>query len=212
MTVLLPSKILVPYVEAYYISPYQKQNSPVVRFSATSTSYIKLSPVSAIVSGQATNRVIKLDQILGHTATELTERVIEETSPLGQVRCLERTLTRLIEKSYDSSDLIGPQAIAILRQLPTTPISKLAEELGYSSRQLQRRLDHSVGLSPRLLKRISRFEQALELVQVLSQHGDINWSTIALACGYSDQAHFIREFHEFSGSTPTLYLSSLRAN
>ena len=54
MNVILPGKILAPYVEAYYVSSDLGQASPSTHFPAISTSYIKFSPTSAVVSGQAT--------------------------------------------------------------------------------------------------------------------------------------------------------------
>jgi AraC-like DNA-binding protein len=108
--------------------------------------------------------------------------------------------------------LIEQQAVAVMRQLPATPIAQLARELGYSSRQLQRKLNDFVGLSPRLYKRICRFEKALALIHAALSLKPIRWSALARACGYSDQAHFIRDFHELAGCTPAQYLTSLSAN
>lgn len=248
MKVFLPSKALAPYVEAYYLSPNLRQNGSTPCFPAISTSYVKLSSVSAVVSGQTTkptvadsefgdmtglgvklcagafyalfglpaseltNQVIRLDEVLGRTTTELVEQLAAEASPADRVRSLERTLLHCVQRAHQRDDLIAQQLVAALRRLPAMPISKLAEELGYSARQLQRKLNAVVGLSPRLYQRICRFEKALDLIHASPEANKISWVTIALSCGYSDQAHFIRDFHEFAGCTPGRYLASSYVN
>lgn len=246
--ILFPRGALVPYIEVYYLSSDSGQDALTTRFSAISTSCIKFSSVTAVVSGQATkpttlgaefgelvglgvklrpgafhalfgipaceltNQVIGLDEVLGRTATELIEQLAEEGDPAGRVRCLEQALIPFAQRSQRRESMIEQRVVAVMRQLPARPIAKLAEELGYSSRQLQRKLNNIVGLSPQLYQRLCRFERSLDLIHAAAGAKRINWSSIAHACGYSDQAHFIRDFHEFAGCTPSRYLTSSYVN
>jgi AraC family transcriptional regulator len=43
---------------------------------------------------------------------------------------------------------------------------------------------------------------------VLRRAEEPNLATVALACGYADQAHFTREFVRITGMTPKTYLSA----
>ena len=53
-------------------------------------------------------------------------------------------------------------------------------------------------MAPKLLARILRFQRAVGLMEQ-----PLGWAEIALACGYYDQAHLIRDFKQFAGSSPS---------
>ncbi len=59
------------------------------------------------------------------------------------------------------------------------------------------------------MARLVRFQRAAHLLQ---QPGHRSLVSIALSCGYYDQAHFNREFRELAACTPTVYLAQLRAD
>ncbi|WP_168208818.1 AraC family transcriptional regulator [Chitinophaga sp. XS-30] len=82
-------------------------------------------------------------------------------------------------------------------------IRKISRACNISERQLERRFKACNGYSPKQFLRISRFEKSLLL---LRNGGFGKLSDVAHALNYSDQSHFIREFREFSGHTPTEYL------
>jgi AraC-like DNA-binding protein len=65
----------------------------------------------------------------------------------------------------------------------------------------------AVGMPPKLFARIVRFDAALDMLRRRAG----SWAAIANGCGYYDQAHFIREFHEFAGVTPTQFVAEERS-
>ncbi len=90
----------------------------------------------------------------------------------------------------------------LLQQLQARPVlpsaAALADETGIGLRTLQRRFMEHVGVSPRQHLRWLRFERARQLLS----RRDHRSADIAMAAGYSDQAHFVREFRRFAGVTP----------
>jgi AraC-like DNA-binding protein len=76
-------------------------------------------------------------------------------------------------------------------------VEALAAEIGCSRRHLDTGFREQVGLTPKLLGRILRFQHAV----ALSGTGP-GWAEIAQRCGYYDQAHLIRDFNQFAGSSP----------
>ena len=75
---------------------------------------------------------------------------------------------------------------------------------GMSRRHLERRFQEVVGLSPKRFARITRFQHALRIFEqgASGQRG----AATAAACGYADQAHFIRDFGELAGCSPEAHL------
>jgi AraC-like DNA-binding protein len=78
-------------------------------------------------------------------------------------------------------------------------IRDIASEIGWSERHLARRFAIETGVAPKTVARILRFEAARRLA---AQGGAGGWAEIALAAGYADQAHLIREFGRLGGLSP----------
>jgi AraC-like DNA-binding protein len=108
------------------------------------------------------------------------------------------------ENTVRGSDLvIAESARRITLAKGALDLAALARELGLSIRQLERRFLAAVGLSPKLFCRIQRFNNVF---QVLGQPS-CNWVETAVACGYYDQAHLIRDCKDLSGNTPATLLA-----
>ncbi len=79
-------------------------------------------------------------------------------------------------------------------------VGELAQEAGQSKRSLQRKLGEA-GLSFSSLIRIVRIHEACSLLA----EGDASITSIAFCTGFSDSAHFSRDFRASMGMTPTDY-------
>ena len=86
-------------------------------------------------------------------------------------------------------------------------VEQLTDEFALSARMLQRLFQRYVGISPKWMIQRYRLHEALaQLATVV----DPDWPSFALALGYSDQAHFIRDFQTLIGKTPVNYWKSHR--
>ena len=79
-------------------------------------------------------------------------------------------------------------------------IRALADELGCSHRHLIALFRDQVGVTPKLLARIVRFENVLAH---LREDTPASFAELAAACGYHDQSHLTRDVRQFAGVSPT---------
>jgi AraC-like DNA-binding protein len=82
------------------------------------------------------------------------------------------------------------------------PVSDLAAGAGVSERQVERLFERHLGIPPKTVGRVVRFQKALR--SLMADPGG-SLGEIAAAAGYYDQAHFIRNFRLFSGGVPRGY-------
>lgn len=85
----------------------------------------------------------------------------------------------------------------------TLRMADMANKLGVSERTLRRDMSRFVGLSPKMLARILRFQRTLVS---LRSSTPLDLCTTALESGYTDQSHLGREFRELAGLSPAAYL------
>lgn len=79
-------------------------------------------------------------------------------------------------------------------------IAELTQELGWSRKRLVARFRDEIGLPPKSVAKLLRFERARELA------GRMSWAEIAFECGYYDQSHLINDFRGVTGRTPETFL------
>ena len=116
---------------------------------------------------------------------------------------VQRALARWVECTR-IDPRIAHAARLVARSGGRLSIDRLAIEAGLSCRQLERRFLDQVGVTPKRLARLTRFQRALGLLD--STGATRRVADTAAACGYADQAHFVRDFQRLAGCAPSRYL------
>jgi len=78
------------------------------------------------------------------------------------------------------------------------PVHALARNIGFSRRHFGERFIAEFGIAPKAAARVFRFERACRLFL----HSPRRSVDVAIACGFHDQAHMVREWHAMAGCTP----------
>jgi AraC-like DNA-binding protein len=84
---------------------------------------------------------------------------------------------------------------------------RIAGAVGLSRRQLGRLFQERIGLPPKSLGRLGRFQRAL---RALDGNPRSRLASVATRAGYFDQAHLCRDFRLFAGTTPAGYRREVR--
>lgn len=154
------------------------------------------------------NETADLGVLLGRGASWFAERLAEAGDWPRRFAILERALAARMARGPRPD----PAVTWAWRRLAGTAggarIDALAEQLGWSRRHLVRRFREQIGLSPKTVARLFRFERATVL---LRDRGHVRpLATVAAEAGYADQAHLAREVRAFAQCTPRALASALR--
>ena len=148
---------------------------------------------------QITNRYVNLADIPEYFPPGWINPLEDAPSLSAAIRKLESVLLSKIQRTNaDLSSLALARRIIHERGLAS--VNAIANDAGISARQLERKFLRDVGVGPKVLGRILRFQQVF---RAISQENP-SWARVALECGYYDQAHLIRDFREFSATTPSV--------
>jgi AraC-like DNA-binding protein len=135
------------------------------------------------------------------------------TDVLGEAATPRSALAQLqsfVARSADELDPLVHEAVRNLMPWHSSGTAALPALLSISERQLRRRCRAAVGLGPKELHRVLRFQGFVARVQAsIDQQGapDADLARWAVEVGYHDQAHLTRECRRLSGVTPGEYLT-----
>lgn len=161
-------------------------------------------PLLGVPPGSLTDKHVNLEAMWGVRVADLRERLCAARDLGERFRILEGELTRRLSSAVRRRDEVK----FALRQLIRTNarVGRVAAEVELSHRRLIEIFTAEVGVAPKVFSRVRRFQRALTLAK---QTASPDWTQVALACGYFDQPHLIRDFVSLSGLSPVeLLLSS----
>jgi AraC-like DNA-binding protein len=147
--------------------------------------------------------VVDMESVWGTAIRGIYEQVWSAPTAEKKFQILEHILSKMSRGTL----FLDPACAFALGELRRAPedlsMGELAQRVGLSQRQLLRRFEKCVGLGPKMLARIFRFQN---VVQRLQSRRGVHWAQIANEVGYYDQPHFIRDFQQFTGLNPSRYL------
>ena len=175
---------------------------------------VRLTPLGAyqllgVPTGELAERVVGLDEILGRAGTQLAEQLADAVSWQSRFALLDGVFTRAAANGPRPDRGLVAAWSRLERHHGNLAIGQLIADTGWSRRRLAERFRMQAGLTPKSAARIMRFEHAREL---LTRPGRQSLASIALSCGYYDQAHFNRDFQALAGCTPTEYVTAQLAD
>ena len=185
-----------PYRDCFLIDPLQHASIIGVHFRPGCA-----VPVLGVPANELTGAHVDLECLWGPVAAELRERICTAAAPGKRFAVLEDVLLKRLRKPRHGAIPIVldafEQADAAMK------VRDIARRVGLSQRRFIQLFKAEVGLTPKLYGRVRRFQRARELVRNATEP---DWAAVAVACGFFDQSHLIRDFGEFSGLSPVSYL------
>ena len=173
------------------------QNSPhigtiLVMFTETGASHFFKHPMHELFGGS-----YSLDQlILSSEISLIEEKLAEAGDDFQRISVIEQFLLSCLG-DRENDKRISSAINIIQASKGTIRMSILSEKLNISQSQFEKTFRKVVGASPKKFSSIVRIRSAIDDYPVSD-----NLTSLAYHSGYFDQAHFIKDFKNFTGQTP----------
>jgi AraC-like DNA-binding protein len=170
---------------------------------------VNLTPLGAarllgVSMDELTGWVVPLDDLIGPDGRRLAEMLAEAPGWAARFALLDRVLASRLSDAPVPPPVVARAVGRLSETHGALRIGSLAAELQCSRKHLFSLFRRHVGLPPKVLARILRFQRVLGALE----HGDERWGDIAYECGFADQSHLNREFAALAGTTPTAFAGS----
>jgi AraC-like DNA-binding protein len=162
-------------------------------------------PFFRIPSSELENRDVSLDYVWESAANVMRERLLEARSVPSMFAVAEEVLMQQLVRQLSLHPAVDFAARRFSTNPHTATVGAVLDKIGLSHRRFAQLFHDQTGLTPKAFCRVRRFQRVLRSICTAR---DVEWTRVALDCGYYDQAHFIHDFQSFSGFTPTNYLAN----
>lgn len=200
--VLQPRALVVGQInQPFYIQPVGEVNTFAIRFYPFGFGNFMNRDIKDLLNREAPiSEIFKKED-----ANNLESLIIEASSTKKRIEIVEEFLLNQLSKASLIDKVVSSTVNDIIESKGGLAINELLSKHGFNRRSLERKFSKQVGLSPKQLGKVIRLQAALKL---LIESDAKNLTQVAYASDYYDQAHFIKDFQEFTGTNPKNFLES----
>lgn len=152
------------------------------------------------------NKETPISQLFGaETEKELEQKIGQASSSEARIAIVESFLLKKLHEQTTIDAIVRTTIDTLISTNGSSSISAILKEDLSKRRQLERNFINQIGISPKQLGKVIRLQTALKMM--LNQKAG-TLTEIAYESEYYDQAHFIKDFKEFTGTNPKEFLDN----
>jgi AraC-like DNA-binding protein len=193
--------ILGQTLEPFYIEPTGYVNTFAVRFYPYGFANFVSVPINSLA-----NKETPIELLFGRNIAEELERaIIQAANTQHRITIVETFLLGRLNNEATIDNIVKMTIDALLSTNGSASIKTILKEDLSKRRQLERNFIKQIGVSPKQLAKVIRLQAALKMM--LNGNPE-NLTAIAYESEYFDQAHFTKDFKEFTGISPKEFLGN----
>ena len=167
-----------------------------------------LLPFIQIPVVELENKAVGLNKLFGDAGRKLEEDVLKDDSNIKRIEIIKNFLLSHLQHPHTIDNITKSCVEVILQSQGQLNLVDLADKHNINRRSLERKFTSAIGMSPKQLTKVIRLQAAIKM---LEKKQFTSLTSLAYENGYYDQAHFIRDFKDFTGVSPkSFYSDSLR--
>jgi AraC-like DNA-binding protein len=191
--------VLGQITEPFFIEPTGYVNSFAVRFYPYGFANFVSTPIKQLANTETPIELLFEEK----SSKELGQKIVRAVDTEKRIEIIEAFLLNKLNDSATIDNIVKTTIDTILLTKGSTSINTILKDDLSKRRQLERKFIKQIGISPKQLGKVIRLQTALKML--LNRQAE-NLTKIAYESEYYDQAHFIRDFKEFTGTTPKDFL------
>jgi AraC-like DNA-binding protein len=163
-------------------------------------------PIFGLPMSATFNRISDGDGVFGRWSRETRERIDDSPSLARKVAYVQERLVELLRRHEHRSEVVEACVRSLRASDGRVSIRHLQRATGFSWRYIDRLFQEHVGLSPKVLAGIFRFQKFYRRWADGSSFDELKDE---LYDYYYDQSHFTREFHRMTGHSPQRFIQTV---
>jgi hypothetical protein len=191
--------VLGQITEPFFVEPTGYVSSFAIRFYPYGFANFVPTPLK-----QLANKETPIAQLFGEKISgNLAQTIVRAADTKSRIEIAEDFLLHMLNDRSTIDNIVKTTIDTILLTKGSAPINTILKDDLSKRRQLERKFTNQIGISPKQLGKVIRLQTALKML--LNRQSE-NLTRIAYESEYYDQAHFIKDFKEFTGTTPKEFL------
>lgn len=168
--------------------------------------HLELPPLTArallgVPMHTLTDRLVDLSAIFGSSSASVIDELATAPTWTQRFDRLSNAIADRLRAASPPTPVVAWAWRRLRSAHGAVRIDDLVAEAGCSHRHLATRFQEEVGLTPKVMARLMRFERTI----ALARRPASSWAAIAVDAGYYDQSHLNREFRVFAGQPPSAH-------